>query len=199
VGTSDRLGALIARIRDIPLTPVTMLPDRLIRISRRESGEPYFGRSRGNRWDDPLRRYGVSYLGTTLHVAFAETILHDAIPERGEFVIPQDTLESRFAVTFKGEPLSLAPLYGSELKRLDGHNDLSAGNDYLLPRRWSRAVYQHPQNFDGLLYVSRHKNDGLAVALFERAKAKFLHADYQRLQRHPDFGAALRDFNVIAV
>ncbi len=54
-------------------------PAVLVRVSRYETGEPYFGKSGGNRFDDPRkrRRYGTSYFGFDLHCAFAETVLHD--------------------------------------------------------------------------------------------------------------------------
>ncbi|WP_261985343.1 hypothetical protein [Burkholderia cepacia] len=52
----------------------TIPPAALVRVSRYETGEPYFGKSGGNRFDDPRkgRRYGTSYFGFDLHCAFAE-------------------------------------------------------------------------------------------------------------------------------
>lgn len=51
---------------------------KLYRISRYSSGEPYFGRTGANRFDDPTRakarRFGTCYLGLSLEVAIAETM-----------------------------------------------------------------------------------------------------------------------------
>jgi len=61
---------------DLPVTPVE--PASLFRISRYKDGEPYFGKSGLNRFDDPrrtfapARRFGTCYFGLTLQCAFAE-------------------------------------------------------------------------------------------------------------------------------
>lgn len=65
-------------------------PERLIRISAYQTGEPYFGTSGYNRFDAPGARaghpqYGVCYFGTHLEVAMAESILHDEVPVDGSF------------------------------------------------------------------------------------------------------------------
>lgn len=60
-----------------------VVPAALVRISRFATGEPYFGKSGGNRFDDPRkrRRYGTRYFGVDLHCAFAETVLHDEVAD----------------------------------------------------------------------------------------------------------------------
>jgi hypothetical protein len=64
-----------------PLTVIEVDPATLLRISKFSSGEPHFGTTAGNRFDDPRtsvrRRFGTHYAGLSLRVAFAETILHD--------------------------------------------------------------------------------------------------------------------------
>ena len=49
------------------LRTVQVLPSKLYRISRFSSGEPHFGKSAANRFDDPDRirskRFGTCYLG----------------------------------------------------------------------------------------------------------------------------------------
>ena len=56
---------------------------KLFRISRHETGEPYFGRSGANRFDAPDRSYGTCYCGFDLQTALAETVLHDVSPQSG--------------------------------------------------------------------------------------------------------------------
>lgn len=103
------------------LTVVEVDPARLLRISKFDSGEPYFGRTAGNRFDDPRkpvrRRFGTNYAGLSLRVAFAETILHDEEPTDGKFEIAGAAVSSRFVVQFGGEPLRIADLTGVALKR----------------------------------------------------------------------------------
>lgn len=36
---------------------------------------------------------------------------------------------------------------------------------------WSSAFHEHPSRVDGICYRARHDDDGLAIALFERASA----------------------------
>ena len=46
---------------------------------------------------------------------------------------------------------------------------LSSG-DYRIAQHWSEAIYQHPDNVDGIIYPSRHDPKQQAVALFDRAE-----------------------------
>lgn len=163
--------------RDFASLPLTVAPvpaSRLFRISRFPTGEPFFGRSGGNRFDDPLpakrRRYGTCYAGFDLETAIAETVLHDDMPVGGRFAVSYADFAARWLVRFKGETLQLANLTGPSLKALGGDGELSTIVPYALPQRWSQAVHRHPQQVDGILYVSRHVNDRMAVVVFERAQ-----------------------------
>jgi hypothetical protein len=46
---------------------------------------------------------------------------------------------------------------------------VTSGVDYSCSKRWSLALYNHPAQPDGILYRATHDNNGLAVALFDRA------------------------------
>jgi hypothetical protein len=59
------------------LKRISVDPEKLIRVSRHNTNEPYFGNSRRNRFDDPVGKYGTCYFGMSLAVAVAETLLHD--------------------------------------------------------------------------------------------------------------------------
>lgn len=56
-----------------PLSTVSLDPCGLWRVSRFAQGEPYFGRSAANRFDDPhrtaKRRFGTCYLGCSMAIA----------------------------------------------------------------------------------------------------------------------------------
>ncbi|MBH9665590.1 RES family NAD+ phosphorylase, partial [Burkholderia multivorans] len=76
---------------------------------------PYFGKSGGNRFDDPRkrRRYGTSYFGFDLHCAFAETVLHDEVADLAAGGFPLVTTElERFVLSFTDSPLTVAVLHG---------------------------------------------------------------------------------------
>jgi hypothetical protein len=179
----------------LALPTVPFEPADLVRITRFDSGEPYFGRTGGNRFDDtrfkkrPARRFGTCYAGSTLDVAFAETVLHDEVAVDGRFEIDEDALESRLVVRFSGKTLTLADLTGLSLKVIGADGSLSTISPYDLPQRWSVAVHEHRARVDGAQYVSRHLNTGVAVVLFDRAAAKIASTTYTPL---PDYPGALR-------
>ena len=159
----------------------------LYRISRFSSGEPFFGKTASNRFDDrnPVksRRYGTCYCGFDPETAIAETVLHDEMPVKGQFPISYSDFASRQLVRFKGEGLVLANLTGTSLKTLGGDGSISTVTPYRLHQLWSMAIHRHPQKVDGIGYISRHVNDRKAVAVFERAKHKFSGATYTPLPK----------------
>ncbi|UOD31646.1 RES domain-containing protein [Massilia violaceinigra] len=55
---------------------------RLLRLSRFPRTEPYWGKRKAYRFDDPAQLYGASYAAQELKVAFAETVLH----QKGDFI-----------------------------------------------------------------------------------------------------------------
>lgn len=168
-----------------PLTTKTISASSLYRVSRYTSGEPFFGRTALNRFDDRSRpkkgRFGTCYCGLDLETAVAETILHDLMPVNGRFSVPFNEFESRQLVRFSGASLVLANLTGASLKTLVGDGALSTITPYDLPQQWGMAIYRHPQRVDGLLYMSRHLNDRQAVVVFSRAEAKLGTATYAPL------------------
>ena len=97
------------RIATKPLTTSTLStvivdPATLLRVSSHDTGEPYFGTTGRNRFDDPnadpMTRYGTCYFGVSLAVALAETLLHDRTPVRGFFVVELAVISSRFVIQF---------------------------------------------------------------------------------------------------
>lgn len=174
------------------LKTVTVDPASLVRVSGHDTGEPYFGRWGTNRFDDPnpdaASRYGTCYLGASLAVAVAETVLHDRKPIKSWFVVELAVIKRLYVVLFAGSPLVLADLTGAELKRAGGHAALTGACSYKTTRKWSAAVHAHLDLVDGFLYMSRHKNDEKAVVLFDRAAHKVKVKDAGFLHKHPGFG-----------
>lgn len=108
----------------IPVVRMT-IPD-LVRISGHQTGEPFFGAGGGNRFDAPGCRtgspeYKCCYLGLSFDVALAESLLHDAVPVRGEFPVAKSEIVRRWVHRFKGS-FNRMDLTSPLLKRMDGHN-----------------------------------------------------------------------------
>jgi hypothetical protein len=93
-------------LRESNLATVSVPAADLFRVSKFSFGEPYFGRAKANRFDDPTRtkkrRFGTCYCGLDLETAIAETLLHDEMPVRGTFKLSFTHFESHQLVGFSG-------------------------------------------------------------------------------------------------
>lgn len=192
-----------ANFSKLPLDVQLLNPSVLYRVSTHDTGEPYFGRSRGNRFDDPgakkANRFGTCYLGLNLTVAIAESLLHNVEPDNGRFVVPVSEIDARYAFRFSGPELRLANLTGTPLLLLNGNAEISGTTDYKLTQKWARAVYEHPERVDGFLYMSRRVNDSVAVVLFERDPKNPLALQPSspvRLCVHPEFAASVHQLRI---
>lgn len=163
-----RLGLPDPELHQLELDIELVDPSALLRISTHADGEPYFGRTGGNRFDDPERAYGTCYAGLSLMTAMAESLLHDLVPQRAHYLIAAEDIDRRFVHTFTGAPLRLANLAGASLNRLGGHGELSGTPSYDIPQAWSAALFAHPARPDGFIYMSRLMNTEKAVVLFNR-------------------------------
>jgi len=65
-------------------------------------------------------------------------------------------------------PLALASLSGPDLARVGATAEVTHGPDYDTARRWSAALWHHPLSPAGILYKSRHDDDELCLALYDR-------------------------------
>ncbi len=164
------------------MTPKPALPKRLpsirvkagtrwMRIHAQGRNALWFGpgssRQPIHRFDDPVGRFRVCYLGTTLEVCFAETFLRNP-PVR---ILALDDLAGRSIATVEvRRDLWLVPIHGSSLARLGVTAELASGSHYAVSRLWSRALWEHSDKPDGILYRSRHDDSALWVAVYDRAK-----------------------------
>jgi hypothetical protein len=194
------LGRPPRHLSALTLQTIAVTPAKLFRLSRHDTGEPFFGRRAANRFDDPSvpprRRFGTCYFGLSLVVAIAETVLHDEMPNAGVFHVAAQEFESRFLVKFTGENLVLADLTGVALKALAGDGSMSTVMPYTLPQLWCRAIHRHQQKVDGMVYMSRHVNDEKAVVLFDRAARKLQTPKYRLL---PEVPGAARAANALRI
>ena len=164
------------------MTPKPALPKRLpsiqvkagtrwMRIHAPGRNALWFGPGSGrqpiHRFDDPEGRFRVCYFGTTLEVCFAETFLRNP-PVR---ILALDDLAGRSIATVEvRRELRLVPIHGPSLARLGVTAELASGSDYAASRLWSRALWEHSDKPDGILYRPRHDDSALSVALYDRAK-----------------------------
>jgi len=58
------------------------------------------------------------------------------------------------------------------------------------------AVYRHPQNVDGILFVSRHLNDRKAVVVYDRAAPKLGRAFYASLMQASALSSAISNLRI---
>ncbi len=128
----------------------------------------WFGRTRDNRFDDVQRRYGVLYGATSFSGAFIETLGH----KTGSKFVTRTMLEGRaISLIVATRPLRLVQTHGTGLARMGVDARVSSGElDFSQP--FSRAIYNHPEKPDGILYRLRHDDDEFGVAIFDRAKKK---------------------------
>ena len=179
---------------------VTLNAKDLVRISRYDRGEPYFGHNLANRFDDPskppISPFRACYAATSLRAAVAETVLHDEEPVGGRFEIALTEMDSRYVVEFEPSKLKIANLTGVSLKALGGNGALSSMLPYDIPQAWSRAVYDHPDCVDGFQYMSRHVNTDIAAVLFDRAHKKLVAINYTTLFEHPDALVAIKALKI---
>jgi hypothetical protein len=142
-----------------------------MRIHAQSRNALWFGPARGSpaihRFDDPAGRFRVCYFGTTLDVCFAETFLRNP-PVR---ILALDDLAGRCTATVElRRDLRLVPIHGSNLARLGVTSELASGGDYAGSQLWSRALWEHSDQPDGVLYRSRHDDSAFCAAVYDRAK-----------------------------
>jgi hypothetical protein len=138
-------------------------------------------------------------LGLSLPVAFAESILHDAIPEDGKFRIATSELVRANVHRFRGSLLHLADMTGAPLKQLGAHADLAGTSDYAITQAWALAVFNNVANVDGFMYMSRHLNTDKAVVLFDRAKHKLRPLSPVKLVDEAGVVDLMKMFNIVAL
>lgn len=170
------------------------------RLTRFPHTEPWWGKQKRYRFDDPQCEFGVTYVAEELDVVFAETILH----EEGAFVdgswlVGYDKVDERSIVYYTHpdtkSKLKLFDLTGVQLKALGLNNDICSADNYLPSQEVSRIVHENVPDADGIYYVSRQLNTEHAAALFERSGVRCTSAKV-KLTAHPMFHSMIERLNV---
>jgi hypothetical protein len=174
----------------------TVDTSRLFRLSTHLTGEPFSNNSGRNRFDAPAGQYKTCYFGFKLSTAICETVLHDIVPVGGYLDIHIPRLVAYNVYRYSGTKLKMANLTGESLKRLGLHGQFSGTSYYTKHQLWSEAIYNHPSNVDGLIYMSRHLTTEKAVVLFDRAKAKIQAGTSEGLTVHNGWPRAARSIGI---
>lgn len=129
----------------------------------------FFGTTHDWRYDDPEGEFGVLYLASDFEGAFVEGCIHDDVLGETIPILSESHLRGRCLskIRFAGS-LRLVDLTGSGVARIRADARLCSG-DYEIAQRWSRALWGHPQQPDGILYLSRHNPSLVCAAIYDRA------------------------------
>jgi len=175
---------------------------RFGRIYRQRYPDPLGYGKTPSRFSDPRRRkegnrFGVVYLGASLHVCFIETILRDQRDGAvGDFPIDERELRTRhYAEIEVTVPLSLVDLRGNGRIRMGVPSDVAGGSRQTLARAWSLAFHNHPAAPDGVIYPSR-LNAETSLAIYDRAITKLTVARTTELINVSGLAQVLNNLNV---
>jgi hypothetical protein len=143
---------------------------RLHRFHARAFHPIYFDRSLMGRLNAPDGSYGVLYTAKHRLGAFAETFLR----QPGRTLLPHDLMIAKASTTIEVTgALRVVRLYGPALAKVGCTAQVTHGAlPYHLPQAWSKAIHDHPAQPDGIAYRSRHDDNQICYAIFERALSK---------------------------
>ena len=145
------------------------------RIHRKIHGPLFFGPPTGTppaaRFDAPDGSFAVCYLGASVEASFAETFLHG--PVRDLILAHSDLAQKALSRIENTQTLRLVRLHGPGLVRMTATSAV-AGGSYSVSRPWALAIHMHPDEPDGILYRSRHDDDLLCAAVYDRARTKLM-------------------------
>jgi hypothetical protein len=147
--------------------PLETLPTGTVvyRIHLTGKKAKFFGCTAVWRFDSPERTYGTLYVGMSVDVCCAETLLRGL-----NGFVAQSELQIRSLCRFTAtRNLRVVSLYGPHMMVLGATAGVTANPDYGICQRWSRALHSHGEVPDGILYRSNYDSDELALVLFDRA------------------------------
>ncbi len=126
----------------------------------------HFGCSGNNRFDSSDGQFGTLYLAQQIDGAFAEVFCR----QRQRQVSAGFLARIHVAEFRSTRSLRLVDLAGKGLIRM-GLDARICTEDYDLAQQWACAFHGHPDQADGIVYISRHDPEQKLVALFDRAQS----------------------------
>lgn len=128
----------------------------------------FFDTTQGSRFNSPDGSYGVMYAALDRSGAFAETFLRNV----GSMEISEAIIESKACATYTlTRGIRAVRFRGYGLAPVGATASVCScpGPPYTLPQVWSSEFYNHPEQPDAILYGSRHDDEALCLAIFDRA------------------------------
>lgn len=153
-------------IATIPL-PIRSWSAPLYRVCKVHRDPLYYGKDADNRFDDPRQEYGVMYTADTPEGAFLEVCVRER--PTGNLVVLSYFEKRKLTEVSLSSPLRLVDVTGPGLSLLGLDNRLTTTGSYRVAQRWSRALWNHADCPDGILYCSRFNPSLRSIALFDRA------------------------------
>jgi hypothetical protein len=138
----------------------------------------YFDRSGKGRFDSPAQGYGILYVGADIHASWIECYGRS----HGAKGVSELALKQRNLYTIdSSHPLVFADLTGASLVKIGADARLSSGA-YTVARIWAQAIYEHPQEVDGIRYRSRHDDERYCYGIFDRVASPSVNRCSSELQ-----------------
>lgn len=179
--------------------PVTLLDGPWKRLYRRDKEALFFNRSGIYRFNAPGGEFGILYLGEDTYASFIETY---GWQTGIRAVTKNELFKKHLAQVSSSKPLKCVDLSGNGLTQIGADARICIGSDYLVSQQWSLALWNHPDQPDGILYPARHDPSRRSLALFDRNNVtttlsskdtgSFLHPDnlplLAAILKHYNFG-----------
>jgi hypothetical protein len=127
-----------------------------------------YDRSLRHRFNAPDGEFGILYCASDPQCAFIETF-GDTTWQHRTVSLAELRLRSLTEVLIPGS-LRLVDLTGPRLAALGVDLRLTTGT-HRIARAWSLALWAHPQQPDGIYYVSRRDSERRCIAVYDRAGA----------------------------
>ncbi len=154
-----------------PIIEIVATGTEMCRFYSNSHGSIYFAMDAAGRLNAPDGSYGTLYAARAADGAFAEIFLRNV----GMTALNPVMVGAKGMVRIAAlKDLRFACLYGPGLSILGAtaevtHSSITA---YDLSQAWSKAIYDHPADVDGIAYRSRHDDNEICYAIFDRAQLK---------------------------
>lgn len=136
-----------------------------------------FSIGNANRFDAPGGEFGVLYTAAEIEGAFVETVLR----RNGRLIRREKVAARSWTEIILTRSLTVARLYGDGLLWHGQDGSISTSNDYQDARALSLALFEDFPHLDGIAYRSKHDNDRMCYAFFDRAgSTSFRHVTYAK-------------------
>ena len=146
--------------------PIRRADQTWYRFHAAHLGPIFFGKTGYGRFDAPEQEFGALYVGADAHCAFIETFGHDH-PGSAR-MITTTALRARSLVRVRfARPLMLVDLTAEGLAQIGADMRICVG-DYRTAQWWTRGLWAHPEQPDGIYYRSRHDSSRYCAAIFDR-------------------------------